>query len=135
MKAMLRATPALAAMLLVALAGSSACSQDKGVDASTSGGSPGFFSPQPHGDASIHADTMSATTRGPFPAQPQQSPSQPQVSIDPAQAAQIALERERLIDEEADRVEAQNQRAREQSARGTSTINGAFTGLTDERNR
>lgn len=133
MNAMLRATPALAAMLLVALAGGTACSQDSTPGASPRSGDSGFFKPQPDGDTSIHAQTTSATTRGPMSSAA--PASEPQASVDPAQAAQIALERQRLLDEEADRVEAENRQAREQSARGTTTINGAFTGLTDERNR
>jgi hypothetical protein len=65
------------------------------------------------------------------PAQAQPLPD----AADEIRKAEEARQAEREVDRierEMDRVERENERAREQPATG---INGAFTGLTDERDR
>jgi len=91
----------------------------------------GFFSPKPPGDLSLYR------TLPPEAYQPPAPPAAPAAPAPPAAATSpLVVVVPPNAESQADREEAIARRAREEAAaRAPAPINGAFTGLTDERDR
>jgi len=94
----------------------------------------GFFSPQPTGDLSLFRTLPPEAYQPPAPPAAPAAPAQPAPSA--ATTAPLVVVVPPNAESQADREEAIARRAREEAAaRGPAPINGAFTGLTDERDR
>ena len=96
----------------------------------TSGSDAGPFPPLPNGEVAI--------TKVPE-AEPAPASVQPNVAVVPAPPSPQAIEaqalRERVAEEQLDRAEREHERAREEATRNAGTIEGAYSGLTGERDR
>ena len=87
----------------------------------------GFFPPKPQGDLSLFRT---------LPPEAYQPPAPPAAPAQPAATAPLVVVVPPTAESQADREEAVARRAREEAAaRMPAPINGAFTGLTDERDR
>ena len=106
----------------------------------------GFFTPTPNNDPSLTRtlppeNYAPATTAPPAPAAPAASaapaaPAQPPATgVSAETAAALAAEQTQGVEAQMDRSEAESRDARAAAARAPTPINGAFTGLTDERDR
>jgi len=94
----------------------------------------GFFSPKPPGDLSLYRTLPPEAYQPPAPPAAPAAPAQPAPSA--ATTAPLVVVVPPNAESQADREEAIARRAREEAAaRGPAPINGAFTGLTDERDR
>ncbi len=104
----------------------------------------GFFRPTPGNDPSLHAPVVTApmvqTEQPRPPAQPvpvyvpvqvATPPAAPEVSVPEAKAAQQA----KAAEAELDRAQREAAEAQERARQQPAPINGAFTGLTSERDR
>jgi len=97
---------------------------------------PGFFSPKPDGDLSLFRTLPPEAYQPPVPSVPA-APAPPAAPAAPLPAAApLVVVVPPGTESQADREEAIARRAREEAAaRMPAPINGAFTGLTDERDR
>jgi hypothetical protein len=97
----------------------------------------GFFAPKPAGDLSLFRTLPPEAYQPPAPAAPAAAPTAPAAPAAPAAAtAPLVVVVPSATESQADREEAIARRAREEAAaRMPAPINGAFTGLTDERDR
>jgi hypothetical protein len=115
-------------------------------ESNTMTGNPGFFQPTPDGDPALKVvppapqPPAPVANRAPAQTQPRgqaqmQAPAQP--ALDAPSPAAVA-DREHLVrqvEPELDRAEREHERAAEKSVQSATTIQGAFTGLTSERDR
>jgi len=137
MRPVLRAflAAALAAASFPLLAQSNAAAQPNAApQAQGQPGEAGFFSPKPAGDLSLFRTLPPEAYQPPAPPAPPAAPAAP---AQPAPAsAPLVVVVPPNAESQADREEAIARRAREEAAaRAPAPINGAFTGLTDERDR
>ncbi|MGE5616914.1 MAG: hypothetical protein ACM3X5_08370 [Bacillota bacterium] len=99
----------------------------------TSGSDEGPFPPLPNGEVAI------TKVPEPVPASPAPAVSAARATPAPADSDVQALEaraiRERLAEERLDRAEREHERERQESARNAGSIEGAYSGITDERDR
>ena len=92
----------------------------------------GFFQPKPGDDLSLSRTLPPEAYQPPAPAPTASAPA----SASPAPAAApLVVVVPASGESQADRAEAEAERARAAAARMPQPINGAFTGLTDERDR
>ncbi len=89
----------------------------------------GFFPPQPRGDLSLTHMGEVQPAAGTTPQAQAVTPQQEYVEL------QSRLASERYAEQQAERAERDNQLAQQRRAMQPAPINGAFTGLTDERDR
>lgn len=101
----------------------------------------GFFAPQPNGDPSLtHTLPPDAYQPVPAPAAPR-PPAAPATAAATANGAPLVVvvpdpgAAARRTEEQMDRAQEESDRARAATASQPPRINGAFTGLTDERDR
>lgn len=101
-------------------------------ESNTLTGQPGFFKPTPDGDPAL---TKVAPPPAPQPSvapvRPPQAP--PVVVMEAAQREADAAVRQAEVD--LDRAQREHEQAAEKSVQSATTIQGAFTGLTSERDR
>ena len=109
----------------------------------------GFFAPQPNGDPSLthtlppEAYQPASAPVAPRPSAQPQAPSAPAAPVTgaPANGAPLVVvvpdpnAAARRTEEQMDRAREEADRARAATANQPPHINGAFTGLTDERDR
>ncbi len=99
----------------------------------------GFFRPTPGNDPSLNRtlppQDYAGTVPNPAPARvaPVAPPAAPVATVEPEPAP--AAERAAAAEAQMDRSQAEARQAQENAMRAPPRINGAFTGLTDERDR
>jgi hypothetical protein len=129
--------PSVPAVLAVALAAASlsALAQQSNPGAQAQPAQAGFFPPKPGDDLSLMRTLPPEAYQPPAPVSPAPAaaPAAPAVPATPA--APLVVVMPPNGETQADRAEAEARRAREAAARLPTPINGAFTGLTDERDR
>ena len=110
----------------------------------TVGPDTGFFRPTPNNDPSLHAPVVAPQPAAPPMAQSAQTQviQQPvpvyvpvQVTTPPAPPAPAPAEQARAAEVELDRAQVEARVAEERAKQQPAPINGAFTGLTSERDR
>jgi hypothetical protein len=97
-------------------------------------GNPGFFKPTPDGDVAITkivppAEVTPNTAPSPAPS----AVGSPPQAADPLAAERKAIARE--AEDEIERAEQRHEKEAEKSVQSATRIEGAFTGLTSERDR
>lgn len=127
------------ALIAAALACAAGASHAQSNPAAATPPDVGFFRPQPNDDPSLfrtlppetyapRSPARTAATNGTAPGAPAASPA-PTVLVVPAPYVPAPAE------DQLDRAQLEAQRAQAALARQPAPINGAFTGLTDERDR
>ena len=101
----------------------------------TSGSDQGPFPPLPNGEVAITRVPEPVTSPPAVNANVANAPATAAPAAPNVQAIETQAIRERVAEERLDRAEREHERAREDSTRNAGTIEGAFTGLTGERDR
>ena len=100
-------------------------------ESNTLTGRPGFFQPTPDGDSSI-----SKIVPLPEPANASPDVAAATTTIrDPLQLAETPAAAARIAEADMDRAEREHRDMTERSVQSATTLQGAFTGLTGERDR
>jgi hypothetical protein len=116
------------------LAQSNAVAQANPAAQPNPGGEAGFFPPKPAGDLSLFRTLPPEAYQPPAPVAPPAPASAPAAPAAPT--APLVVVVPPAVDNQADLQDVRAARAREEAAaRMPAPINGAFTGLTDERDR
>ena len=120
------------------LAGLAAVALSVWADSNTLTGKPGFFEPTPDGDPSLTKAPARAVIAEAIAPPFDPVPGVERTASNPAPAQATVVQRaETLRDSEAalDRAQREHEAATQKSVQSASTIQGAFTGLTSERDR
>ena len=121
------------------LAGLAAVALSVWADSNTMTGRPGFFEPTPDGNASLTKAPPSAVIAEaiapPFEPLPGTERAAGDVGATPQEAKAQRTEAVREAEVALDRAEREHEAATKKSVQAASTIQGAFTGLTRERDR
>ena len=120
------------------LAGLAAVALSVWADSNTLTGKPGFFEPTPDGDPSLTKAPARAVIAEAIAPPFDPVPGVERTASNPAPAQPTVVQRaETLRDSEAalDRAQREHEAATQKSVQSASTIQGAFTGLTSERDR